>query len=89
MEVYGVPAESLGIRELDINRAVDQSTWQHNTYQNRYVSSFAADGNFDPWLDQNSCAMMNGVYKGWWAVDLEESFQLNRATLTTTAQHSK
>ena len=81
-------AEAPTIDELDINRALDQPTWQDSQYSS-YESSYAADGNFNPNLDENSCAMQNNIPKGWWAVDLSDSYQIDRVTLTNAVSHRK
>ena len=85
--MYVTAAESPAIRELDINRAVDQPTWQDSVYS-QYKSSYASDGNFDPNLGV-SCAMQNNAAKDWWAVDLSVSYQIDRVTLTNAVSSRK
>ena len=88
VEVFGIPADSPEPTALDINLALDKSSWQTSVYGS-YKSSYANDGNFDVNLGANSCAMMGYAIRNWWGCDLEKSYRFHEVILTNANTNSK
>ena len=65
----------------EINLAPFKDSWQHSVYSNM-AANRANDENFHPSSSQNSCAMTNNAHHAWWAVDLEDVYEVSHVILT-------
>ena len=66
----------------DINLALGKPTWQGDTYSNG-ESSRAVDGNQDPRWEADSCTQTSKQHHSWWAVDLEDTYQLTKVMVVS------
>ena len=73
---------------VEENLALGKDTWQHDISSN-HASMRAVDGNFDPVIGGASCIQTSSKYQAWWAVDLEDSYKIDRVVLATRDSGSK
>ena len=69
------PENSLSL--LEINLAEGKATWQTDVAYNQPDSTLAVDGSYNP----DKCSVTNTHHHPWWAVDLGQSYQLDRVVI--------
>ena len=68
--------------------ALGGTTWQINVHGGG-VSSRAVDGNFNPDWGGASCMHTGNVFHAWWAVDLEDTYEISKVIVSTRNTASK
>ena len=75
-------------KHFEKNLVEGKRAFQRSMY-NEGRAERAADGNFSPDFDQNSCMMCDTHDHGWWGVDLEQSYRILRVTVTNRNSNRK
>ena len=66
--------------QLEVNLALGQPTWQYTTNAGMEASR-AVDGNYDHTATAGSCSRTAQTPHPWWAVDLGQTYELDRVML--------
>ena len=74
---------SLILGNIAYRKSADQG---YNRYSEIFIASYAVDGNTDPRLKHNHCALAEylGPYSYSWVVDLGELHEIEKVTLIGT-----
>ena len=75
--------------QSETNYALARYAWQKDIWSTTGFPSRAVDGNTDPVVDRNSCAMCGSPQKPWWAVDLGQVIHLSRIVVTNRIDNRK
>ena len=69
---------------VDINRALNQSTWQSGGTTAGKTSALAADGNYDP--AASLCIDTGEMEYPWWAVEMARELEVDRIRVIASSE---